>query len=297
MFLMKARYLRSKRYLSFVAKRAQLKSTFLSWWQRKMPETRTVYFVGSVPGDPELITLRAKKLVEEADIIVYSGSLLNPTILQYAKKNAQLYDAAIIDREKIYHILHNSAKEGKVVIRFHDGDPALFSTIREQIDMLEADGIKCNVVPGVTALLGAAADMNLELTLPGVTQTLIITRAELRTPVPERESIAELAKHGATMAFYLSVHLIQDVVAELKKGGIYTDSTPAAVVYRATWEDEKIIKGTLGDIARRTKEAKIIKTALIIVGDVIAPAKYEYSKVYDASFTHGYRKGTVKGKK
>jgi precorrin-4/cobalt-precorrin-4 C11-methyltransferase len=142
--------------------------------------------------------------------------------------------------------------------------------------------------------------MNVELTLPGVTQTLIITRAELRTPVPERESIAELAKHGATMAFYLSVHLIGEVVNELLKeggGGVYTEKTPAAVVYRATWEDEKIIKGTLGDIVKRTKEAKIIKTALIIVGEAIAPAKYEYSKVYDARFTHGYRKGAVKEKK
>ena len=264
-----------------------------------MSETKTVYFVGSGPGDPELITLRAKKLVEEADTIIYSGSLLNPKILQYAKKDVQLYDAAIIDREKIYQILYKSAKEGKVVIRFHDGDPALFSAIREQIDKLESDGIKCKVVPGVTALLGAAADMNLELTLPGVTQTLIITRAELRTPVPERESIAELAKHGATMAFYLSVHLIDEVVNELLKGGagVYTEKTPTAVVYRATWEDEKIIKGTLGDIARKTKEAKIIKTALIIVGEAIAPAKYEYSKVYDARFTHGYRKGTVKEEK
>src|ERR687885_1102920 len=262
-----------------------------------MPETKTVYFVGSGPGDPDLITLRAKKLMEEADVIIYSGSLLNPGILQYAKKSAELYDAALIDREKIYQILYNSAKQGKIVIRFHDGDPALFSAIREQIDKLESEGIKCKVVPGVTALLGAAADMNLELTLPGVTQTLIITRAELRTPVPERESIAELAKHGATMAFYLSVHLIGDVVSELLKGGVYTEKTPAAVVYRATWEDEKIIKGTLGDIATKTKEAKIIKTALIIVGDVIAPAKYEYSKVYDASFTHGYRKGTKKEKK
>jgi precorrin-4/cobalt-precorrin-4 C11-methyltransferase len=261
-----------------------------------MQETRTVYFVGSGPGDPELITIRAKKLVEEADTIIYSGSLLNPRILQYAKKGAQLYDAAIIDREKIYQILHDSANEGKIAIRFHDGDPALFSAIREQIDKLESEGIMCKVVPGVTALFGAAADTSLELTLPGVTQTLIITRAELRTPVPQRESIAELAKHGATMAFYLSVHLIEEVVNELLKGGVYTGKTPAMVVYRATWEDEKIIKGTLGDIAKKTKEAKIIKTALIIVGEAIAPSKYEYSKVYDAKFTHGYRKGVVKEK-
>ncbi|HZT34601.1 MAG TPA: precorrin-4 C(11)-methyltransferase [Nitrososphaera sp.] len=261
-----------------------------------MPEIKTVYFVGSGPGDPELITLKAKKLVEQADVIIYSGSLFNPKNLEYARKDVQLYDAAVIDREKIYQVLRDSAKEGKLAIRFHDGDPALFSTIREQIDKLEADGIKCRVVPGVTAILGAAADLNLELTLPGITQTLIVTRAELRTPVPERESIAELAKHGATMAFYLSVHLIGDVVGELLKGGIYTEKTPAAVVYRATWEDEKIIKGTLGDIAKKTREAKIIKTALIIVGDVIAPARYEYSKVYDAGFTHGYRKA-VKEKK
>ena len=262
-----------------------------------MQETRTVYFVGSGPGDPELITLKAKKLVEQADVIIYSGSLFNPNNLEYEKKEAKLYDAAVIDREKIYEVLRDTAKEGKLAIRFHDGDPSLFSTIREQIDKLERDGIKCKVVPGVTAILGAAADLNLELTLPGVTQTLIITRAELRTPVPERESIAELAKHGATMAFYLSVHLVSDVVKELLKGGVYTEKTPAAVVYRATWDDERVIKGTLGDIAKKTREARIVKTALIIVGDVIAPAKYEYSKVYDAGFTHGYRKAEKKEEK
>ena len=262
-----------------------------------MSETSTVYFVGSGPGDPELITLKAKKLVESADVIIYSGSLLNPKILEYGRKDAELYDAAIIDRVKIYELLRDAAKNGKLAIRFHDGDPALFSTIREQIDKLEADGIRCEVVPGVTAILGAAADLKLELTLPGVTQSLIITRAELRTPVPPRESIAELAKHGCTMAFYLSVHLVRDVVAELLKGGVYTEKTPAAVVYRATWDDETIIKGTLGDIEKKTREARIIKTALIIVGDVIAPAKYEYSKVYDAGFTHGYRRAAKKEEK
>lgn len=254
-----------------------------------MIESNTVYFVGSGPGDPELITIKAKKLIEQADIIVYSGSLLNPEILEYRKKDAQLYDAALLDREKIYGILRDSTKEGKLAIRFHDGDPGLFSTIREQIDKLEKDGLQCIVVPGITAILGAAAAMNLELTLPGNTQTLIITRAELRTPVPDREKISELAKHGATMAFYLSVHLISDIVEEILKGGIYTKETPAAVVYRATWKDQKIIKGTLGDIVNKTKESKIIKTALIIVGDVLAPTNYQFSKVYDAGFTHGYR--------
>jgi precorrin-4/cobalt-precorrin-4 C11-methyltransferase len=255
-----------------------------------MVEGNTVFFVGSGPGDPELITIKAKRLLEEADVIIYSGSLLNPKVLQYAKKEARLYDAALLDREKIYRILRDSTNNGKIAIRFHDGDPGLFSTIREQIDKLEKDGIQCKVVPGITALLGAASAMNLELTLPGNTQTVIITRAEFRTPVPEREKIAELAKHGATMAFYLSVHLITDIVEELLQGGVYTKETPAAIVYRATWEDQQIIKGTLGDIAKKTKESKIIKTALIIVGDAIAPKQYEFSKVYDAGFTHGYRR-------
>lgn len=254
-----------------------------------MIESNTVYFVGSGPGDPELITIKAKKLIEQADIIVYSGSLLNPKILEYTKKDAQLYDAALLDREKIYSILRDSTKQGKLAIRFHDGDPGLFSTIREQIDKLEKDGLRCIVVPGITAILGAAAAMNLELTLPGNTQTLIITRAEFRTPVPDREKISELAKHGATMVFYLSVHLISDIVEEILKGGIYNKETPAAVVYRATWKDQKIIKGTLGNIVNKTKESKIIKTALIIVGDVLAPTNYQFSKVYDAGFTHGYR--------
>ena len=255
-----------------------------------MIEDNTVFFVGSGPGDPELITIKAKKLLEEADVIIYSGSLLNPKVLQYAKKQAQLHDASLLDREKIYQILRDSTNEGKVAIRFHDGDPGLFSTIREQIDKLEKDGIQCKVIPGITAILGAASAMNLELTLPGNTQTVIITRAEFRTPVPDREKISELAKHGATMVFYLSVHLIKDIVEELLKGGVYTKETPAAIVYRATWEDQRIIKGTLGNIVIKTKESKIIKTALIIVGDVIEPKYYEFSKVYDAGFTHGYRR-------
>jgi precorrin-4/cobalt-precorrin-4 C11-methyltransferase len=253
-------------------------------------ENKTVYFVGAGPGDPELITIKAKKILQQADVVIYSGSLLNPTILEYAKNGTQFYDASKLDREEIYHILRDSTKEGKLAIRFHDGDPGLFSTVREQIDKLETDGLQCQVVPGVTSLLGAAAAMNLELTLPGNTQTLIITRAEFRTPVPDREKISELAKHGATMAFYLSVHLIPQVVEELLKGGVYTKETPAAVVYRASWEDQKIVKGILGDIVKKTKESRVIKTALIIVGDIIAPKKYEYSKVYDAGFTHGYRR-------
>lgn len=250
----------------------------------------TVYFVGSGPGDPELITIKAKKLVEIADVIIYSGSLLNPSILEYAKKDASLFDAAKLDRNEIYNILRDSTKNGKLAIRFHDGDPGIFSTIREQIDKLEKDEINCEVVPGITSLLGAAASMNLELTLPGITQTIIITRAEFRTPVPDREKISELSKHGATMAFYLSVHLLDKVIEELLKGGAYNNETPIAIVYKATWDEEKILKGTLETISKKVKEERIVKTALIIVGDVISPKKYEFSKVYDSQFTHGFRR-------
>ena len=255
-----------------------------------MIQKNTVYFVGSGPGDPELITIKAKKLVEIADVIIYSGSLLNPSILEYAKKEARLYDAAKLDRNEIYGILRDSTKEGKLAIRFHDGDPGIFSTIREQIDKLERDEINCEVVPGITSLLGAAASMNLELTLPGITQTIIITRAEFRTPVPDREKISELSKHGATMAFYLSVHLLDKVIEELLKGGVYNNETPVAIVYKATWKEEKILKGTLETISKKVREERIVKTALIVVGDVISPKKYEFSKVYDSQFTHGFRR-------
>ena len=256
-----------------------------------MIQKNTVYFVGSGPGDPDLITIKAKTILENADVIIYSGSLLNPELLKYAKKNAQLFDAAKLDRIEIYEILRDSTKNNKLAIRFHDGDPTIFSTIREQIDRLEKDNIECDVIPGITSLLGAAASMNLELTLPGITQTIIITRAEFRTPVPDREKISELAKHGSTMAFYLSVHLLDRIIEELLMGGVYTNDTPVAIIYKATWKDQKILKGTIGTIARKVKEERIVKTALIVVGDVIAPKKYEFSKVYDSQFTHGYRKG------
>jgi precorrin-4/cobalt-precorrin-4 C11-methyltransferase len=249
--------------------------------------SNTVYFVGAGPGDPELMTLKAKRLLEEADVVVYSGSLLNPKILEYAK-NAKLYDAAKLDRDEINNILANASLEGKLAIRLHDGDPSIYSAIREQIDKLESKGITCHTIPGISALFAAASRLNLELTLPGITQTVIITRAEARTPVPERERISELAKHGSTIVFYLSVHLIDSIVKELLQGN-YNEDTPAAVVYKATWEDEIIIKGNLGNIAKKVKEARINKTAIIIIGDVINPKMYEFSKVYDPNFTHGYR--------
>jgi precorrin-4/cobalt-precorrin-4 C11-methyltransferase len=251
-----------------------------------------VYFVGAGPGDPELLTLKAKRLIESADVIVYSGSLINPDILKYAKASALLYDASSMDRLEISEVLKANAREGKLTVRLHDGDPSLYSAIKEQIDYLEQEGIECEIVPGVSALFASAARLKIELTLPSVTQSVIITRAELRTPVPERESIRELAKHRCTIAFYLSVNLLDHIVKELLDVG-YDVNTPVAVVYRATWNDEKIIVGTLQDIVEKVKEARINKTAVIIVGDVVKPKGYEYSKVYDSSFTHSYRRAKI----
>ncbi|MCS7140835.1 MAG: precorrin-4 C(11)-methyltransferase [Candidatus Nitrosocaldus sp.] len=247
-----------------------------------------VYFVGAGPGDRELLTIKAKRLIESADVIVYSGSLLNPEILEYAKSGAVLHDASGMSREEIYSVLKESAMSGRLAIRLHDGDPSLYSATREQIDALARDGIDVEIVPGISALFAAIARLKTELTLPGVTQTVIITRAEHRTPVPERESIRELAKHRCTMAFYLSVHLINDIVGELVAAG-YDGDTPVAVVYRATWSDEKVIVGTLKDIASMVREARINRTAVIIVGDVVRPKEYEFSRVYDSEFTHSYR--------
>lgn len=255
-----------------------------------------MYFAGSGPGDPDLITVKAKKLLAMADTIVYSGSLLNPKLLECTKKNAALHDASLIDREKIYEILRDDSWAGKIVVRLHDGDPNIYGATKEQVDKLQADGIVCKMIPGVTSLLGAAASLNMELTLPGNTQTIIITRAELRTPVPEREKISQLASHGSTMAFYLSVHLIKQIIRQLLEGGVYTEDTPAVVVYKATWDDEIIIRGNLANIADKTQKARITKTALFIVGNVVKPTNYQFSKVYDPDFSHGYRSASIQSK-
>ncbi|MEM3144303.1 MAG: precorrin-4 C(11)-methyltransferase [Candidatus Nitrosotenuis sp.] len=247
-----------------------------------------VYFAGCGPGDPDLITVKAKKLLQKADVVVYSGSLIPEKILGMCKK-AKLYDASGMVREEIFEILKQSAQKGKTVVRLHDGDPAIYGAIREQTDNLQKEKIECVVIPGVTSFLASSAALGLQLTLPGVTQTIIVTRAEKRTKVPKEEQIAELAKHKATMIFYLSVHLLPDIVREALKGG-YKKTTPVAVVYRASWPDQKIIRGTLSDITKKVWAEKITRTAIIIIGDVVQPESYEYSKLYDKSFSHGYRK-------
>jgi precorrin-4/cobalt-precorrin-4 C11-methyltransferase len=251
-----------------------------------------VFFVGCGPGDPELITVKAKKLIQKADVVVYSGSLIPPAILKLCKKG-KLYDASGLVREEIFDLLYKNAKKDKLVVRLHDGDPSIYGAIKEQIDNLQEKRISSQVVPGVTAFLASAASLGTQLTLPGVTQTIIVTRAESRTKVPKREKISELAKHKATLVFYLSVHLLSDIVKESLAGG-YKKSTPVVVVYKASWKDQKIVKGTLGNITKKVRDEKITKTAIVIISDVIDSKSYEYSKLYDKKFSHGYRKSKIK---
>ena len=253
-----------------------------------------VYFVGCGPGDPDLITIKAKKQIQKADVVVYSGSLIPQRILDLCK-NAKTYDASKLVREEIFNILKKNAKKGKNVVRLHDGDPTIYGAIREQMDNLYKEKINSEIIPGVTSFLAAAAALETQLTLPGITQTLIITRAEKRTKVPKREKISELAKHRATMIFYLSVQLISKIIKETLEGG-YPKSTPVGVVYRASWDDQKIITGTLGTISKKIKEQKISRTAIVIIGDVVKPKSYEYSRLYDKTFSHMFRKGKTSSK-
>ena len=254
-----------------------------------------VFFIGCGPGDPDLITVKAKKLLQKADVVVYSGSLIPEQIMKMCKK-AKTFDAAKLVREEIFDILRKNAKKGKNVVRLHDGDPTIYGAIREQMDNLHKEKINSEIIPGVTSFLASAAALGSQLTLPGVTQTMIITRAEKRTKVPKREKISELAKHKATMIFYLSVQLIDNIVKEAVAGG-YPKTTPVGVVYRASWPDQMIITGTLQTISKKIKAQKITRTAIIIIGDVIKPKSYEYSKLYDKSFSHGFRKAKTNSKK
>jgi len=253
-----------------------------------------VFFIGCGPGDPDLITVKAKKLLQKADVVVYSGSLIPEQIMKMCKK-AKTFDAAKLVREEIFDILRKNAKKGKNVVRLHDGDPTIYSTIREQMDNLHKEKINSEIIPGVTSFLAAAAALGSQLTLPGVTQSIIITRAEKRTKVPKREKISELAKHRTTMVFYLSVQLIGNIVKETVAGG-YPKSTPVGVVYRASWDDEKIITGTLDTITKKVRDQKITRTAIIIIGDVIKPKSYEYSRLYDKTYSHMFRRAKTKPK-
>ena len=249
-----------------------------------------VVFIGAGPGDPELITLKGKRYLEQADVIVYSGSLLNPEILKYAKQEAELHDSAKLSLPEVLKIMIEATKNGKVVARVHDGDPSFYGAIQEQMDGLDKEKIQYFRIPGVSCLQGGAGALNRELTLPNISQTVIITRPEGRTPVPPTESISKLAAHQATMVIFLGTPHIARVVQDLLKGG-YPKETPAQVVYKATWPQQKIFKGTLNDIVEKVKAAGITETALIFVGKVLDPQAYDLSKLYDPTFTTGFRKG------
>src|SRR3990172_8372108 len=249
-----------------------------------------VVFIGAGPGDPELITLKGKKFLEKADVVIYAGSLLNPELLKYAKPSAKLYDSARMNREDVFKVMVNSVREGKLVARVHDGDPSFFGAIQEQMDYLKKQNIEYVNIPGVSCLQGSAASLQRELTLPNISQTVIVTRPKGRTPVPDSESIRELAKHQATMVIFLGTPQLATVVAELEKGG-YPKDTPAAIVYKATWPEQKIVRGTLNNIVGKAADAGIKETALIFVGKVLNPEGYDYSKLYDPEFTTCFRKG------
>lgn len=247
-----------------------------------------VYFVGAGAGDPELLTIKGKRLIDNADVVIYAGSLVNPEVLKDVKKDCAVYDSASMNLEEVLDVMKAAEAEGKTTVRVHTGDSSIYGAIREQLDALDKLNIEHEVVPGVSSFLAAAAAMQKEYTLPDVTQTVILTRMEGRTPVPERESIEELAKHRATMVLFLSVGMIDELVMKLKTS--YPETTPVAVVYKASWPDQKIIYGTLSDIAAKVKEAGIKKTALVTVGDFLGN-EYELSKLYDKTFTHEYRQG------
>lgn len=246
-----------------------------------------VYIVGAGSGDVELITVKGLKRVKEADIIIYAGSLVNPEILKEAKENCEIHNSAYMNLEEVIEVIKRGHSEGKNIVRLHTGDPSIYGAIREQMDILRENNIPFENIPGVSSFCGAAAALQAEYTLPAVSQTVILTRMEGRTAVPEKESIESLSKHNATMIIFLSVGMIDELVKRLMEG--YSENTPAAVVYKATWKDEKIVRGTLSDIALKTKEAGINKTALVIVGNCLGD-DYELSKLYDKNFKTEFRK-------
>ena len=258
----------------------------------KAIEQGKVYFIGAGPGDPELITVRGAKIIEASDLIVYAGSLVPRRLLSQAKKGAEIHDSAGLSLEETHALLYEGIRKGMIVARVHTGDPALYGAIQEQIQLLEKEGIPYEVVPGVTVAFAAAAALGRELTQPGGSQTLILTRLPGRTPVPKKENLAGLALHQASLVVYLSVSKIGEVVAELKQG--YPGDTPVVVAHRVGWPDEKFIRGTLTDIAERVEKSGIKRQAVILVGQALSGELKDRSKLYDPTFAHGFRESQQK---
>ncbi|AJD30511.1 MULTISPECIES: precorrin-4 C(11)-methyltransferase [Clostridium] len=250
-----------------------------------------VYFIGAGPGDPDLITVKGRDILSKADVVIYAGSLVSKEHLDYCKEGVEVYNSASMTLKEVIKVIEKAHNENKSIVRLHTGDPSIYGAIKEQMDELDKLNICYEVVPGVSSFAAAAASIKKEFTLPGVSQTLILTRVEGRTPVPEKEDLEVLASRGASMALFLSVGMIDKVASKLKKG--YGRNVPIAVIQRATWQDEKIVIGTLDDIAKKVKDANITKTAQILVGDFI-DCKYDKSLLYDEKFTHEFRKGINK---
>ena len=249
-----------------------------------------VHFVGAGPGAPDLITLRGAEYLKQADVVIYAGSLVNPALLGMCKSDCKIYNSAEMTLEQVIDVMKQAEAAGKTTLRLHTGDPCLYGAIREQMDILDELGISYDDTPGVSSFCGAAAAISGEYTLPGVSQSVIITRMAGRTPVPEGERLAKLAEHGATMVLFLSMGLLEEVQKELLMGA-YTEETPVAIVYKATWPEEKVLHCTVGTLAESAEKAGIRKTALVLVGDFLK-GNYERSKLYDPSFTTEFREGT-----
>ena len=249
-----------------------------------------VHFVGAGCGAADLITLRGARLLGEAQVVIYAGSLVNPAVLQYTQPDCQLYDSAKMTLEQVLSVIREAEAAGKTTVRLHSGDSSVYGAVREQFDQLDRLGIDYDVCPGVSAFCGAAASLKAEYTLPEVSQSVVITRMAGRTAVPERESIAAWASHGASMAVFLSAGMLEGLQTELLKG-TYTSNTPAALVYKATWPEEKVVRCTVGTLAESGRTHQISKTALVLVGDFLEPT-YQRSKLYDPSFTTGFREAS-----
>ncbi len=246
-----------------------------------------VYIVGAGPGDPELITVKGQKLLHQADVVIYAGSLVNPALLAETKAGAAIYNSATMTLDEVIAVIGAAVAQDKLVVRLHTGDPAIYGAIQEQMDRLRQSNIEFTIIPGVSSFLATAAALKQEYTLPGVSQTVIITRLEGRTPVPDKEKLASLAAHEATMCIFLSVHMLADVVAELVAGG-YAPETPVAIVQKASWPEQKILRGRLTTIATLVATEKIDRTAMIVVGKVL-DSDYELSCLYSPKFSHMYR--------
>ena len=249
-----------------------------------------VYIVGAGAGDPELITVKGHRLLQTADVIIYAGSLVNPALLDFAKEGAEIHDSASMTLPEVIETIEKAVAKGRMVVRLHTGDPSIYGAIQEQMDALKKKGIDFEVVPGVSSFLATAAALKQEYTLPGISQTVIITRNEGRTPVPEREKLRSLAAHQATMCIFLSITMLADVVKELIEGG-YAPSTPIAIVQRASWPEQKIVRATLETIVAEIADKGIDRTAMIVVSRCLG-ADYELSRLYAPEFSHMFREAS-----